>query len=83
MKKIARTVECKACGRILEAPLMMDAEVCCRDTVKTLCINHVQKVIATIHGKDPSFEEMVPFIEVIDETLFSDDGDEAEEKSEE
>ena len=75
--KISRTVECKACGRILEAPLMTDVEACCKDTVKTLCTTHIQNVIATIHGRAASFEEMLPFIEVIDKTLFPEEDSES------
>lgn len=74
MRPIPLHAECKACGTIVEAPLMVDSKSCCIATVKTLCLDYLKEVFAQKRGRVPTPEEMAPYIIAIDLFIGEKDG---------
>jgi len=58
MNKIPLAIECRECGRICEAPLMEDAELCCRAEVAEALVEWAEKKILA----DPEIPDYVKHI---------------------
>lgn len=74
LRPIQRVVECEACGRILEAPLMTDAKDCCKRTVKDMSLAYAVKEVSRIRDADMTEWEVAMLAQVIDATLFTEEG---------
>lgn len=71
LRPIQQVVECEKCGRILEAPLMTDAEDCCKRAVKEMSLAYAVREVSRLREREMTEWEIAMLAQVIDATLFS------------
>lgn len=70
LNPIPKVVQCEDCGRLLEAPLMTDAEDCCKKAVKNMALAYAVKEVGRLRDREMRKWEVDMLSQLIDSTLF-------------